>query len=68
MLVLQNTHKEKRNMTFKTGYRYKLRDGIYPREDRTKPGGTLEEFQACVADILARHGDKPEFKFTASFG
>jgi len=55
-------------MTFKTSYRYKLRDGIYPREDRTKPGGTLEEFRDSVADILIKHGHKPGFKFTASFG
>lgn len=55
-------------MTFKTSYSYKLRDKVSPGENRTKPGGTLEEFRATVADILAKHGHKPGFKFTASFG
>lgn len=55
-------------MTFKTSYSYKLRDGVCPGESRTKPSGTLEEFRVAVADILAKHGHKPEFKFTSSFG
>ena len=54
-------------MTFRTGYTYTLRNKTVS-ETSSVPNGTLEEFKNRINAILKYHGEKPDFKFSASFG